>query len=219
MLDLVLPERCAICETPGRPLCDRCRTTLTQAHAAGLRALRLSGPVAGPTLCRVRGEEARVRACPVRDRLRRPGAEVRALVEGARPPAARARCRGARCRGRSEAAGGRARPGAGRPGARVAPGRRPVACARDRAREHLGARDRRRAGAEPRASASARAGARRAPQERPRQRRRVAEPFPRRSASSTTSTPPAQRRTPARAPAGGSGARHVRVVTLARAVR
>ena len=28
MLDLVLPERCAICETPGRPLCDGCRTTL-----------------------------------------------------------------------------------------------------------------------------------------------------------------------------------------------
>ena len=30
MLDLVLPERCAICEMPGRPLCDRCRTTLTR---------------------------------------------------------------------------------------------------------------------------------------------------------------------------------------------
>ena len=30
MLDLVLPERCAICETPGRQLCDRCRTTLTR---------------------------------------------------------------------------------------------------------------------------------------------------------------------------------------------
>lgn len=30
MLDLVLPERCAICETPGRPLCDRCRATLTR---------------------------------------------------------------------------------------------------------------------------------------------------------------------------------------------
>ena len=30
MLDLVLPERCAICETPGRPLCDGCRATLTR---------------------------------------------------------------------------------------------------------------------------------------------------------------------------------------------
>ena len=30
MLDLVLPERCAICETPGRPLCDSCRATLTR---------------------------------------------------------------------------------------------------------------------------------------------------------------------------------------------
>jgi len=30
VLDLVLPERCAICETPGRQLCDRCRTTLTR---------------------------------------------------------------------------------------------------------------------------------------------------------------------------------------------
>ena len=30
MLDLVLPERCAICETPGRQLCDRCRTALTR---------------------------------------------------------------------------------------------------------------------------------------------------------------------------------------------
>lgn len=30
MLDLVLPERCAICETPGRQLCARCRTTLTR---------------------------------------------------------------------------------------------------------------------------------------------------------------------------------------------
>ena len=33
MLDLVLPERCAICETPGRQLCDRCRTTLTRLTA------------------------------------------------------------------------------------------------------------------------------------------------------------------------------------------
>ena len=203
MLDLVLPERCAICETPGRPLCDRCRATLTQAHAPGLRALRLSGAVAGATLCRVRGEEARVRAGPVRDRLRRPGAEVRALVEGARPPAPRARRGGARRRGRPEADGRRARPGAGRPGARAAPGRRPVPCARDRAREHLGARDpstcwsgatrfRVSAGWRSRSAAgtSAAASSRR-------------EPFPRRSASSTTSTPPAQRRTPARAPADG----------------
>ena len=30
MLDLVLPERCAICESPGHPLCDRCRLTLTR---------------------------------------------------------------------------------------------------------------------------------------------------------------------------------------------
>ena len=203
MLDLVLPERCAICETAGPAPVRSLSNDAHQAHAPGLRALRLSGPVAGATVCRVRGEEARVRARPVRDRLRRPGAEVRALVEGTRPPAPRSRCGGTRRRGRPEADRGRARPGAGRSGARAAPGRRPVPCARDRAREHLVARDRRRAGAEPPASASARAGARGAPQERPRQRRRVRERFPRRSASSTTSTPPAQRRTPARAPADG----------------
>jgi predicted amidophosphoribosyltransferase len=30
VLDLVLPERCAICEMPGRTLCDGCRATLTR---------------------------------------------------------------------------------------------------------------------------------------------------------------------------------------------
>jgi len=30
VLDLVLPERCAICETPGRALCERCATSLAR---------------------------------------------------------------------------------------------------------------------------------------------------------------------------------------------
>ena len=30
VLDLVLPERCAVCETPGRALCDPCRASLTR---------------------------------------------------------------------------------------------------------------------------------------------------------------------------------------------
>jgi predicted amidophosphoribosyltransferase len=30
LLDIVLPERCAICDTPGRPLCETCRTSLTR---------------------------------------------------------------------------------------------------------------------------------------------------------------------------------------------
>ena len=30
VLDLVLPERCAVCETPGRALCDACRGSLTR---------------------------------------------------------------------------------------------------------------------------------------------------------------------------------------------
>jgi len=28
VLDLVLPERCAVCEAPGRALCDACRGCL-----------------------------------------------------------------------------------------------------------------------------------------------------------------------------------------------
>ena len=30
MLDLVLPERCAVCETPGHALCDTCRSAFTR---------------------------------------------------------------------------------------------------------------------------------------------------------------------------------------------
>jgi len=30
MLDLVLPERCAICDVPGRAVCDACRSALTR---------------------------------------------------------------------------------------------------------------------------------------------------------------------------------------------
>ena len=30
IVDLVLPERCAICALPGRPLCDACRGALTR---------------------------------------------------------------------------------------------------------------------------------------------------------------------------------------------
>ena len=30
VLDLVLPERCAVCEVPGRALCDACRGSLTR---------------------------------------------------------------------------------------------------------------------------------------------------------------------------------------------
>ena len=204
MLDLVLPERCAICETAGPAAVRSLSNDAHQAHASGLRALRLSGPVAGPTMRRVRGEEARVRACPVRDRLRRPGAEVRALVEGTRPPAPRARCGGARRRGRPEAggrtrssrcrairsarcAGATSRPVRSRSSSGGSGRSRPSTCSSGATRFRVSAGWRSRSAAGTSAAASSRP-----------------ERFPRRSASSTTSTPPARRRTPARAPADGS---------------
>ena len=69
VLDLVLPERCAVCEVPGRALCDVCRGSLDETGAARLRAMRLARPVASASLCRVLGKAARVRLGARGDRL------------------------------------------------------------------------------------------------------------------------------------------------------
>jgi ComF family protein len=44
VLDLVLPERCAICDLPGRALCDSCRSALTRLVPAVCERCGAPGP-------------------------------------------------------------------------------------------------------------------------------------------------------------------------------
>jgi hypothetical protein len=92
------------------------RDVSSSAHASGspgVRALRVSGAVAGSTLCRVLGPEARIRASAFGDRLRRTGASARPRVEGAWPTFTCDRGSDSRRRRRPEAGGrgDRSRPG------------------------------------------------------------------------------------------------------------
>ena len=85
--------------------------------SARLRALRLPGCVAGPTLRRVHGPPPRVRPCQGRAGLRRACAADRVGLEGARAARPRAGARRPRCRRRRAAGGRRARRRARRSGA------------------------------------------------------------------------------------------------------
>ena len=60
------PERCAVCEAPGRALCDACRAIADETRASGVRAVRCARPVARASLCRVLGKAARVRRARAR---------------------------------------------------------------------------------------------------------------------------------------------------------
>ena len=89
-LDLLLPERCAICDC-ARTRALRSLSALASALASRLRALRLAGAVAGPTVRRVRREEARLRRRRVRrsSTTRRRDAFVRSWKERGRRRLAR----------------------------------------------------------------------------------------------------------------------------------
>ena len=223
MLDLVLPERCAVCERPGRsavravptrrssgfdlPVCERC-------GSPGPWPVRRCAECAGRRLAFV--ERA------VGDRLRRTARRLRARLEGARTASARARCRA--CSSPRSFRDRRSTCVVPVPGDPERAWRRGDVPSRGRSRASSGAiwrlRDARRARAKPRASAAAwtrrSTSARRnvrgsvvarrsRPRARLRRRRRV---HVGRDRSSVR-----ERRV------GGSGARRVRVVTLARAVR
>src|SRR5207244_276820 len=108
-------------------------------RAAALRALRRPDRVAGRTLPRVRGPQARLRERPGGGRVRRGSPPARPRLEGARSAAPRRRGR---------TAGGRAPPAARGRGAHVRPGRplaaprawaQPGGAARARAGRALGA--------------------------------------------------------------------------------
>lgn len=74
MLDLVLPERCAICEKPGLPLCDRCRTTLTRLTPPVCERCGSPGPWPVPRCAECAGRRlafAHARAAIVYDSLAR----------------------------------------------------------------------------------------------------------------------------------------------------
>lgn len=141
--------------------------------SAGLRALRVSGTLAGPALRRVLGEEAGIRRSAFGDRLRRECPRARARVERARTPPPRARRCGSRRRGRPGAAGCVPAPRPRRSGARSGARRHTVALARRRARAALASTRPRRARAQPDAATPARPVARRTQTERSRKRHRV----------------------------------------------
>jgi hypothetical protein len=92
---------------PGTAALRRVRRRADEDRAAGLRALRLPGRLAGAPLCRVLGQKAGVRTGPWCARLRRPGAAAGVGLEGAREAGSRATAR--RDRGRGDRAPGRRR--------------------------------------------------------------------------------------------------------------
>ena len=68
-LDLLLPERCAVCEVPGRRAVRDVSQVAGAPPPACLPTLWFTGPVAGPTLCRVRGRRLAFAERPCGDRL------------------------------------------------------------------------------------------------------------------------------------------------------
>ncbi len=173
MLDLVLPERCAICDLPGDALCRECRRGLTRlvppvcerCGAPGPWPVRRCAECSGRRLSFVAArsavvydERARLFVRAWKERGRRELArEAAALMsEVAQRPAGRM-----------------PRPGARRRRARLEAGRGAASHACGGARAPVGALGPRRSPANPRASAPARALARRPPPERPRQRHRA----------------------------------------------
>ena len=91
VLELLLPERCAICAHPGNALCDGCRRA-PPAPRAALRALRLTGRLARPSMRRMCRAAPRLRAGAVGYRVRRAGEGIRPRVEGARAARPRRGC-------------------------------------------------------------------------------------------------------------------------------
>ena len=220
LLDVLLPERCAACERPGAALCADCRASLIRL--APPLCARCGSPGAWP-----------VRRCSECSGRRLAFASARAAIlydEPARRLVLAWKERGRRRLARDAAelvAETLARPDGGvlasvpsdaRADARAGPpagGR-----ARARARHALGAAGgaAAAAGADVSSGGSAAWGWRSAA-ETSRARSRPRAPRPPASASSTTSTRAERRRPPPRRRSARRGARHVEVVTLARAVR
>ncbi len=170
-LELLFPERCAVCDRPGSALCSNCRRALTRLSCARVRALWLTWRLARSALRRVLGAEARFCAGSVGNRLRRAGACIRTRVEGARAARSGTRGGGTPRRGHSAARRRGAHSRAGRPGAGMETRGRRAAGARGRAVSSL-----ERSGGGPleahsRAAATAWPLASRTPPQRPRQHR------------------------------------------------
>jgi len=168
------PPPGAVCDLrrPGTSALCGLRCVADAAPATRLRALWLAGPMAGPALRRVRGEEARLRVCTLGGRVRRRGAGTRSGVEGAGQTTPRAGGGRDRGRGRPACLGRCPGPRPRGPGARVGAGGCAGAGARVRARASLGAARGRRAGSHARPPAPTRALARGAAAERAGKRRR-----------------------------------------------
>ena len=203
MLDLVIPERCAICEMPGRPFAIAVERRSPGSHlrSATAAALRVHGRSDDVPSARGEGSRSRTPAPRSSTTARRGGscARGRNAVAGASratrlrssPRSFRGRwsTRSSRCRETRSArcAEATSRPAGSRSSSGASGHSRPSTCWSGGTRFRRSADWRSTSAAGTYAAASSRR-----------------ELFPRRSASSTTSTPPERPRTPARAPADGS---------------
>ena len=129
-LDLLLPERCVGCERPGRALCAECRRAFTRlvppvcarCGSPGPWPVRRCAECAGRRLAFVEARSAVVYDAS--------GEDIRSRLEGARTPQLGARGGATRRGDGSAAAVGMPRPRAGRSRARPGTRRRPGASAR-----------------------------------------------------------------------------------------
>lgn len=131
-----LPVR-GVRRTGARSLCEL-RRRAGSNRAARVRALRLSGRLAGAAVRRMLGPPAGVRAGARGNRVRRAREEARLRVEGARAPRPRGRTRCARGRRRRTTFGRPAHIRAGRQGARAPARACPRRAARCRTRRAVG---------------------------------------------------------------------------------